>query len=176
MATLKGTEFHTMFDDKRLRGVFAQFPSGLAAICASVDGAPDGFVVASFQVGISLDPPLVSFAVMRESRTWTRLRGAPRLGVSVLAASQSAIVRQLASKTRDRFDGVAHEVLDGGAIVLDGSPVTFNTSLEHEYDAGDHAMILLRIHGLDIEDDVAPLIFHRSSFHALSPLDFSETS
>lgn len=174
MAPYKGTEFHTLFDDDRLKSVFSHYPSGLAAICARIDGELTGFVVASFQVGISLRPPLVSFAVMKESRTWPLLRRAERLGVSVLSQDQSGIVRRLASKSGDRFDGVAHEVLEGGgAVVLSDSVATFNTSVEHEYDAGDHALIVLRVHGLDIDDQVAPLIFHRSAFHALGPLDLT---
>jgi flavin reductase (DIM6/NTAB) family NADH-FMN oxidoreductase RutF len=170
MTPLHSTTSRTSFDDERLRRVFSHYPSGLAAICARVDGEPAGFVVASFQVGISLQPPLVSFAVMRGSRTWPRLRRAERLGVSVLSRDQGVVARRLAAKEGDRFAGVAFEELERGAVVLDDAVATLSTSVEHEYEAGDHVLVVLRVHGLRIDDARDPLVFHRSGFHGLGPL------
>ena len=52
-----------------LRQAFGRFPSGIAALCAEIDGAPQGIVASSFTVGVSMDPPLVMFAVQNASRT-----------------------------------------------------------------------------------------------------------
>ena len=50
-----------------IRQAFYNFPSGVAAICAVVDGVPKGLAASSFTVGVSLEPPLVSVAVQNSS-------------------------------------------------------------------------------------------------------------
>ena len=59
-------------DGDGLRRAFANFPSGVVAVCAEVDGVPHGLAVSTF-VPVSLDPPLVSFCVQNSSSTWPRL-------------------------------------------------------------------------------------------------------
>jgi flavin reductase (DIM6/NTAB) family NADH-FMN oxidoreductase RutF len=85
-----------------LRRAYASFPSGVAAVCTLQGERPIGIAASSF-VAVSLDPPLVSVCVQHTSTTWPRLRGAARLGVSVLAADQHEICRDLAAKDGDRF-------------------------------------------------------------------------
>ena len=84
-------------DHAEVRSAFAAFPSGVAAIAAVVDGAPEVLVVSSFTVGVSLDPPLMLFAVQRSSETWPRLRRSLALGVSILGETHVESARTLAN-------------------------------------------------------------------------------
>lgn len=156
-------------EDDALRRTFALFPSGVAAIAAEVDGTPRVLVASSFQVGISADPPLVLFAVQRTSTTWPLLRTAARLGVSVLGEAHEPVVRRLASKVADRFAGTAVERTPSGAILLEGAPVHLECAVEGEMPAGDHELVLLRVHALATDPAAAPLVFHGSVFRRLSP-------
>jgi flavin reductase (DIM6/NTAB) family NADH-FMN oxidoreductase RutF len=151
-----------------VRRTFALFPSGVAAIAAEIDGVARVLVASSFQVGISADPPLVLFAVQRTSETWPLLRAAPRLGVSVLGEAHASAARQLASKVADRFSGIASETIGSGAILIDGAPVHLECSVERETPAGDHEVVLLRVHALATDPAAAPLVFHGSTFRRLS--------
>ena len=72
-----------------IKQAFAQFPSGVAAFSAMVGFAPEVLVASSFTVGVSLEPPLVMFAVQKFSTTWPKLLRGLRLGVSVLAARKA---------------------------------------------------------------------------------------
>ena len=155
-------------DRDALRRTFALFPSGVAAIAAEVDGAPRVLVASSFQVGISADPPLVLFAVQRTSESWPVLRRAPRLGVSVLGEAHEGAARQLASKVADRFSGVPTEVTGSGAILIEGAPVHLECTVEGEMPAGDHEVVLLRVHAVAADPAAAPLVFHGSTFRRLS--------
>ena len=56
-------------DFSTLRDAFSRFPSGVAALSAVVDGVKTGMVASSFNVGISLEPPLVMFAAQNSSTT-----------------------------------------------------------------------------------------------------------
>ena len=154
-----------------VRRTFALFPSGVAAIAAEIDGVSRVLVASSFQVGISADPPLVLFAVQRTSETWPLLRAAPRLGVSVLGEAHESAARQLASKVGDRFSGIATETTASGAILIDGAPVHLECSMEGETPAGDHEVVLLRVHALATDPATPPLVFHGSTFRRLSPAE-----
>lgn len=50
-------------DPLELRAAFAQFPQGIVVVGAEINGSPQGLVASTFTVGVSLEPPLVTFAV-----------------------------------------------------------------------------------------------------------------
>ena len=150
-------------DGAVLRRAFGCFPSGVTAVCALIDGAPIGMAASSF-TSVSLDPPLVSVCVALTSATWGQLRTAERLGVSVMSASHEAVCRSLSARDGDRFAGVDWYATDGGAVLLRDAPATLDCSLEAELPAGDHHIALLRIHTVDADHAIDPLLFHRSKF------------
>ena len=154
-------------DHSALRRAFGCFPSGVTAVCALVDGVPVGMAASSF-TSVSMDPPLVSVCVQDSSTTWPKLRERPRLGLSVLAEGHDAACTSLSSKHGDRFAGVDWEATTDDAVYVRGSTVWLDCSVEREVPAGDHAIVLLRIHGLRARPDTAPLVFHGSRFRTLA--------
>lgn len=154
-------------DGDQLRHAFGCFPSGVVVLCALVDGVPVGMAVSSF-TPVSLAPPLVSVCMRNASTTWPRLRGAARLGLSVLAEGQDAVCRALAGAGADRFAGVDWTVGPGGGVFVRGTTAWFDCSVHREIPAGDHAIVLLRLHGLHSAPDVSPLVFHGSRYRRLA--------
>ena len=153
-------------DPDRLRAAFGIFPTGVVAVAAEVDGVLVGLAASSFTT-VSLDPPLVSVSIARTSKTWPDLRRADRVGVTVLADHQGDVCRQLAGEPEQRFDGVPVRVNDG-AVTLDEGLARFECSLHAEVEAGDHVVVLLRLHVVDQSDTSGPLVFHRSAFGRLA--------
>jgi flavin reductase (DIM6/NTAB) family NADH-FMN oxidoreductase RutF len=49
------------------------------------------------------------------------------------------------------------------AAIVDGAPA----GIEREIPAGDHDIVLLRVHDLDADPDVPPLVFHGSRYRRL---------
>jgi flavin reductase (DIM6/NTAB) family NADH-FMN oxidoreductase RutF len=154
-------------DPTVLRRAFGSFPSGVVALCAMVEGAPQGMVASSF-VTVSLDPPLVAFCVQWTSTTWPRLAGRPRIGVSVLGESHDTAARQLASKVGNRFADLPLETTADGAVFLHGAGAWLDCSVEQTIPAGDHGIVLLRMHSLNVHDGVSPLVFAGSAFRKLA--------
>jgi flavin reductase (DIM6/NTAB) family NADH-FMN oxidoreductase RutF len=150
----------------RLRQVFGSFPTGVTVVAALVDGVPTGLAASSF-VSVSLDPPTVSICVAHTSTTWPVLRRARRLGVSVLGAHQERAGRQLSARNADRFEALRWQSSADGAVLLDGSSAWLDCSIEREVPAGDHDIVLLRVHDLDADPEVPPLVFHSSRFRRL---------
>ncbi|TFV57070.1 flavin reductase [Mycobacterium sp. PS03-16] len=149
-----------------LREAFGHFPTGVIAIAAEVDGVRVGLAASTF-VPVSLDPPLVSFCVQNTSTTWPKLKDLPRLGISVLGESHDAAARTLAAKAGDRFAGMDTESTDQGAVFIHGTSVWLDSSIHQLVEAGDHTIVILRVEDINVHPDVAPIVFHRSTFRRL---------
>ena len=146
---------HTDLDQATLRQAYAQFPSGVVAIAAEVDGVPVGLAASSF-VAVSIDPPLVAVCIQNTSTTWPRLEGLRSIGVSVLGEAHNEAVRTLAAKTTEQ-----------GAVFIGGATAWLDTTIDQQVPAGDHVIALLRIHSLEVQSEIDPIIFHASKFRKL---------
>jgi flavin reductase (DIM6/NTAB) family NADH-FMN oxidoreductase RutF len=155
-------------DTTSLRTVYGAFPTGVTAVAALVGGAPVGLVASSFTT-VSLRPPLVSVCMARSSTTWPVLRHSERLGISVLGSGHRAICRRLAGPSEERFAGVLWRTTRDGAVLLEGAGAWLECSVDQEIGAGDHDIVVLRVHDLDADRAVDPLVFHASTFRSLDP-------
>ncbi|MGC4108852.1 MAG: flavin reductase family protein [Nocardioides sp.] len=160
-------------DTGALRAAFGAFPSGVVAVAAQVRGQLVGIAASSF-TSVSLEPPLVSFSVATTSQTWPALRDAGHLGVSVLADHHDAICRQLAGPAEQRFSGLPFRSTGDGAVLLDEAVATFDCSIRHEVEAGDHVIVVLELHAVSDSGGSSPLVFHRSGFKKLSADDLDQ--
>lgn len=150
-----------------LREVFGAFPSGVVAVVAFVHDEPVGLAASSF-TSVSLVPPLVSVSIANGSKTWPALRGATRLGITVLADHHGGFARQLAGPAGARFAGIGlTRTAEGSGFVADGL-AHFHTSIYREVEAGDHTLVLLRVHARAAATEGRPLVFHRSGFRTLA--------
>jgi flavin reductase (DIM6/NTAB) family NADH-FMN oxidoreductase RutF len=149
-----------------LREAFGHFPSGVIAIAAEVEGTRVGLAASTF-VPVSLDPPLVSFCVQNTSTTWPKLKDLPHLGISVLGEAHDEAARTLAAKTGDRFAGLETVSRESGAVFVDGTAVWLESAIEQLVPAGDHTIVILRVCDITVRADVAPIVFHRSTFRRL---------
>ncbi|WP_416429737.1 flavin reductase family protein [Paenarthrobacter nicotinovorans] len=152
-----------------LRSAFSLFPSGVVAVAANVDGELVVIIASSFQVGISLSPPLVMCAIQGSSARWPRLRGRDRLGVSVLAESQGPTAMQLAARPGDGTPNVKTTITPLGAAFIHGAPLWLDCSIHNVVAAGDHNIVIFEVHSVGCAPEVEPLIWHRSGFRSLTP-------
>jgi flavin reductase (DIM6/NTAB) family NADH-FMN oxidoreductase RutF len=151
-----------------VRTVFGRYAASVGAICAVVDQTPVGIVATSLAVGISYDPPMITFSIRKESSTWPTLRTAPRLGVSVLADHQAGHCWNIAGPAEKRFDGCdLHETGDG-ALFLTDAMSWFDCRLVEEVEVGDHLVVILELLEVGHDRGTAPLIFLDGKFHALT--------
>jgi flavin reductase (DIM6/NTAB) family NADH-FMN oxidoreductase RutF len=152
-------------DQAQLRRVFAAFPTGVAAVAAVVDDEPTGLAANSF-ASVSLDPPLVSICIAHTSTTWPGLRTVDRLGISVLGRHQERASRQLSNRQGERFANLKWRATKDGAVLICEASAWFDCSIEWEIEAGDHDIVVLRIHDLG-RAEIMPLVFHGSTYWEL---------
>ena len=56
---------------------------------------------------------------------------------------------------------------DSGAVFIEGTSVWLESSIEQLIPAGDHTIVVLRVRQVTVDAEVAPIVFHRSSFRRL---------
>ncbi|GAA5054355.1 flavin reductase family protein [Thermocatellispora tengchongensis] len=157
-------------DSRHFRNVLGRFATGVVAITA-VDpdtGEPCGLAANSF-TSVSLDPPLVAFCVAHTSTSWPRVRAAATHCVNVLGERQQRVCDQLAAKGGDKFAGLAWHDSPGGNPVIDGALAWIDCAIEAEHVAGDHVIVVARVHGLDAHADGGPLVFFRGGYGRFAP-------
>ncbi len=152
-----------------LRRLFGRFPTGVTALCAVDQDGPVGMTASAF-TAVSLHPPLVSVCIRHGSWTWGQLRTRERIGISFLGHGHAAAARRLAQNADDRFQGLEHEATSTGALFLRDAAAWLECSVEKEITAGDHDIVLFRLHRATVADDVMPLVFHASGFHTIAAI------
>ncbi|GAA2666398.1 flavin reductase family protein [Nonomuraea recticatena] len=157
-------------DGRRFRSVLSRFATGVVAITAldPDTGEPAGLAANSF-TSVSLDPPLVAFCVAHTSTSWPRLRAAKTVTVNVLAEHQQPVCAQLAAKGGDKFAGLSWSRSPGGNPLLEGALAWLECSIEAEHPAGDHVIVVARVHQLDANADGSPLVFYRGGYGRFIP-------
>lgn len=153
-------------DPVRFREVLGHFASGIVVVAAVLDGGPIGLTCQSF-ASISLDPPLVSFAVATASRRYPRIRAAGRFCVNVLAEEQEDLARAFGVGAPDLWDGVPWELSPLGSPVVGGAHAWIDCHTESEIPAGDHVIVLGRVVDLGASSERRPLLFYRGGYTSL---------
>ncbi|GAB2715186.1 flavin reductase family protein [Streptomyces bullii] len=154
---------------EEFRATLGRFTTGVVAVTAlrNSDSAPVGLAVNSF-TSVSLDPALVLFCIARTSTSWPQVRTAGRFCVNILGESQREVSTRLATSGDDKFHGVRWTTTPAGTPVLEGAIGWLECSVEAEYPAGDHEVIISRVHRLSSREDGAPLVFYRGSYERLA--------
>jgi 3-hydroxy-9,10-secoandrosta-1,3,5(10)-triene-9,17-dione monooxygenase reductase component len=156
---------HPCIDPRSFRDAVGAFATGVAFVTTMVAGEPVGLIVNSL-ASVSLEPPLVSFCASRTSITWSRMRGAGRLGVNILARDHEPFVRRAAPAGADRFAGLQWRLVRGAPLLTDAL-ASLECEVEAEHRAGDHSIVVARVDALRTARERDPLVFFAGAFHGL---------
>lgn len=130
----------TGIDPTTFREAAAQFPTGVTVVTTiDRDGGEVGITVNSFST-VSLDPPLVSFCIGRDSDSFEAFAAGIGFVVHVLGADQRDVSRAFATKGVDKFAGVDWKPGHANLPVIDRALSTFQCSSYAGYDGGDHVI------------------------------------
>jgi flavin reductase (DIM6/NTAB) family NADH-FMN oxidoreductase RutF len=156
----------TAIPSDRFRQASGQFPSGVTVVTGLDDHGPAGFTCQSFHA-LSLDPPMVMFAVARASTSWPRIERTTACCVNVLSAGAESIARAFAASGTDKFAGVEWVRGENGSPVLSDAVAWFEASIEAVHPGGDHVVVIAEVTALGWSDG-SPLVFHRGRYSSLS--------
>jgi 3-hydroxy-9,10-secoandrosta-1,3,5(10)-triene-9,17-dione monooxygenase reductase component len=153
-------------DARSFRDALGAFATGVAFVAAAPGGEPAGLIVNSL-TSVSLDPPLVSFCPSRTSLTWSRMRRAERLGISILGSRHEAFARRAAPAGVDRFAGTDWAVRRG-APLLSHALAWLECEIVAEHRAGDHWIVVARVDRLRLFATDDPLVFFAGAYRGLA--------
>jgi flavin reductase (DIM6/NTAB) family NADH-FMN oxidoreductase RutF len=146
------------FSAADFRQALGRFATGVTLVSAALDREPLGLVVNAFS-SVSLEPPLVAICPSRSSFTWSRMRGASRFGVNVLGAAHADYVDRVSAPDADRFAGINYEFTESGVPRISSAIAFLECEPVSEHVAGDHWIVVARVHELVVDPRQEPLVF-----------------
>jgi 3-hydroxy-9,10-secoandrosta-1,3,5(10)-triene-9,17-dione monooxygenase reductase component len=153
------------FDPDAQRECLSRLASGLVILCGRDEGGQFGLTCQAF-ASLSLRPPLVVFAVSKDSDTWPKIAEAGLFGANVLSRDQKELALRFAKKGQDKFQGVAWRASGLGLPMIEGSLAFIGGSILRQYDEGDHFLVVGRVRELAWRDGL-PLIFFKRGFFSI---------
>lgn len=155
-------------DQVRFRDAVGQYASGITIITGRDTQGPIGFTCQSFY-SVSVDPPLVSFSVMKTSTTYPRIRDTGTFAVNVLSVGQETASNQFARRGTDKWAGITWHPTHEGNPVLDDTLAWLDCTIHAEHDAGDHIIVIGRVLQLGRTNDKQPkpLLYFEGQYRTL---------
>ena len=154
-----------MTESEQLRTLLGRFPSGVCVVTVDAGGQRLGLTVGSL-VGLSLDPPLVGFAISREAAMHALLREAGGCAISLLAAGQEWLAQHFARGVPPiaMWHGVAVEPGAEGAPLLVGALGWLECTLREEVAAGTHTLFVCDVRRVELGEDAPALVRMRGEY------------
>lgn len=153
-------------DQSAFRAVLGRFATGVTVVTA-VDkkGRDVGMTVSAFS-SVSLDPPLVMICIGHEASAYNALSKVTCFNVNILSSTQEAIARRFADPEAKRFERLAYERGENGAIVLSDALGCIECNVTDRHEAGDHDIIIGSVEIVKWEDG-RPLLYYRGGYAQL---------
>ncbi len=148
-----------------LREVMRSFPSGICVVTIELEGKRAGLTVGSL-ASLSLEPPLVGFALGHQASLHELLRGAGEFGVSLLGADQEALAQHFARSVPPiaQWTGIAlREAVDGPPL-LDGALGWLGCRVVAEHPVGDHTFFVGEVVRAEVGSRDPALVYVRQGY------------
>ena len=156
-------------DPYQFRDRLGRYASGITIIGGLVDEAPAGFTCQSFY-SVSIEPPLVSFCVMKASTSWPRIRPTNRFSVNVLSEGQQDVSKAFARSGSDKWFNINWQTSANGNPIIAETLMWLDCELFAEHEAGDHNIVIGRVMQVsppDWHDGARPLLYFNGQYHHL---------
>lgn len=154
-------------DARVLRNTLGRFATGVTIVSVDSPNGPVGMTVNSFS-SVSLDPPLIQWAVAKKAGRYELFVEAEEFSVSVLRVEHTQIAYDFSAEAQ-AFDHDQWAINSGQPPLLKTALASFRCSRESLHDGGDHTIIIGRVIDGAFSDG-APLLFFKGEFGHFSVL------
>ncbi|PZU39455.1 MAG: flavin reductase [Microbacterium sp.] len=162
----------TPIDARLFRDTLGHYASGITVVSGLESGEPVGFTCQSFY-SVSIDPPLVSFSVMRTSTTYPRIAASGRFAVNVLAHDQHHVSNQFARKGTDKWADIEWSPAVSGNPVIHDTLMWVDCEMWAEHEAGDHLIVIGKVVEMSPVEwhTREPLLYFKGAYRHLREID-----
>lgn len=145
---------------EEFKAALRRHPAGVAVITCDGGRGLAGFTATSL-ISLSLEPPLVAFALSHTASTWPRLCEASSVVVHLLGEHQQDVAQRFATSGIDRFAEPTQWCrLSTGEPLLAGTPVWIRCAVERRIAVGDHDLVVARALQVGQAAPTPPLLYH----------------
>ena len=151
------------------RRVMTSWPTGVAVITGRLaQGEAIGVAVGTF-CSLSLSPPLVMFALAKNSTTLDTFRQTRRFCVNVLSGHQAGLAQQFSQGDPvSRFADLTFEETPLGLPKLLEAAAWIEATMTQEHPGGDHTIVVGQVESLGSRSNHSPLVFAHRKFGAFT--------
>lgn len=157
------------FDSALQRKIMGRFATGVTVASTVVDGATWG-MTANAVTSLSLQPPLVLMAVVRESQSRDMFAQGGCFALNILSAEQEVISNRFAFAGPKDFSGLETITAVTGAPILPDAIGWVDCRLRDILDGGDHDIFIGEILAGDFRE-AAPLLYFGGKYARLAGVE-----
>jgi len=129
-------------DSRQFRTALGSFATGVTIVTTRApDGTPIGLTANSFN-SLSLDPPMVLWALAKTSLSREAFAKAEYFAVNILAADQQPLADLFATRGAEKFAELRCDTGLGGIPLLRGCSAVFECKTSYQYEGGDHVIFV----------------------------------
>jgi 3-hydroxy-9,10-secoandrosta-1,3,5(10)-triene-9,17-dione monooxygenase reductase component len=129
-------------DSRQFRTALGAFATGVTIVTTRAPGgSPIGLTANSFN-SLSLDPPMVLWALAKSSQSLEAFAKAEFFAVNILAADQQPLADLFATRGADKFGQLECDTGSGGIPLLRDCSAQFECRTSYQYEGGDHVIFV----------------------------------
>jgi flavin reductase (DIM6/NTAB) family NADH-FMN oxidoreductase RutF len=155
-------------DPEQLRSLLSRYPSGVCVVTVVADAQKLGLTIGSF-ASLSLEPPLVGFAVAKEAAMHELLREAGGCAISILAAGQASLAQHFARGVPPiaMWHKISTDDGANGAPLLVGALGWLECVVSQEVSAGSHTFFVCEVRRVELGEDAPALVRVRGEYRSV---------
>ena len=144
-----------------LRLVMRRWTTGVCIVTVEHNGYQHGATVSSL-ASVSVDPPLITVTLAKNTRTHQMMIEAGEFGVTLLSHQQQEISERFAGEIpdlEDRFEGVQSHPIAPNIPVLDGGLAILGCRVIHQFDMAHSTLFVAEVIAVELGEDQPPLVY-----------------
>lgn len=154
-----------------LRVALRRWATGVTVVTTQHESIRHGMTVNSF-TSLALEPPLVSVALERVTRTHSMVQQSGIFGVTILSNTQQEVSDCFAGRHtehQDRFAGILTHTLLTGAPFIVGGFAFFDCRVVTNYLVGTHTLFVAEVIAVQLGESTQPIIYFNQSYWQVNP-------
>jgi flavin reductase (DIM6/NTAB) family NADH-FMN oxidoreductase RutF len=155
-----------------LRQIMRRWVTGVAIVSVEDNGNRHGATVSSL-ASVSLEPPLVTITLSKQSRTHQMIERARLFGVTLLSHDQQSLSERFAGavgEEQDRFEGVEYLEISKHIPVIKGGLAALGCRIVHEYTMADSTLFVGEVIASQLGEDHRPLVYVNRTYRELEEM------